>query len=513
MTAPYKPIAEMNEAELIEALKNPHWRLRNLYWVKDKDGNAVRFRPWSEQEAFLENIWYRNVIPKARQRGFSTVVQLLMLDACIFVDNTGSAVIAQDLPTATKIFRNKIKFAWQRMPKLIHELNPLVKKTETEYEWSNGSSLYVATSTRGDTPNYLHVSELGIIGVKNPLHATEIQEGALQAVPTYGVIVVESTVEGAEGLFPDLVRKAQQVAEEGRELKPLEYRLHFASWWTADEYEIDPAGITITKEDQQYFREIEAKIGVTLSDRKRAWWVQRRDNDFLGEDQKMWSQYPSTLDEAFRTANEGLWLSKQMALVRSQGRIRKLPYDPNVPVDTWWDLGGADDMVIWFSQQDGPWTNFINYLEGSGEGYSYYWREMNALGYTWGRHYLPHDGDQKRPGAEQLQTPRDILEGLGMRKIEIVPRISEISAGIDQLRSAMSSYRFDEENTAPGIKHLDGFAKQWSKTQGRFISEIYKNGHQHAADAIRQEAQYRHIRRNEGGPNRPTRRRKGGMAA
>ena len=38
----------MRPEQLIEACKDPHWRLRHLYKIKDKNGQVVTFRPWPE---------------------------------------------------------------------------------------------------------------------------------------------------------------------------------------------------------------------------------------------------------------------------------------------------------------------------------------------------------------------------------------------------------------------------------------------------------------------------------
>jgi hypothetical protein len=96
--------------------RDPEWRIRNIYWIKDKDAKEVRFIPNAAQEQFLSRMWSRNIILKARQLGFSTLYQLMMLDQCIFNDNIQAGVIAQDQEAASNIFRNKIKFAWDRLP-------------------------------------------------------------------------------------------------------------------------------------------------------------------------------------------------------------------------------------------------------------------------------------------------------------------------------------------------------------------------------------------------------------
>jgi len=505
----------MPEAELIEKLSDPHWRLRNLYWVVNKDGKAQLFTPWPEQEKFYDNIWYRNVIPKARQRGFSTAVQLMMLDGAIFVPATSAAVIAQDDAIAIQIMQKKMKFAYDRLPDFIrNEVARVRYNNKHEFAWNNDSSMLVASSTRGNTLQWLHVSEYGQICAKSPDHAEEIQEGSLASVDQHGTIVVESTVETPFGHFSEMVKTAQAVQQSGRPLTPMDYRLHFASWWDADEYETDPTHIVISPKDKAYFHRIEAEIGRDISSRKRAWYVAKRDIEYGGASEKMWRQYPSTLDEAFTVSADGLWLSEALVLARVQNRIGKVPFRPGIPVNTFWDL--RDNKVVWFQQAVDGNDHWINFFQCSGEPYSFVVRHMQELqsshGYVWGRHVLPHDGDTKAESATQLKTPRDMLSDLGLRNIEIVPRIPDVTTGIDQLRQAFASYFFDEENCKDGIVHLGGYAKVWNKTMAVWSEEPAKNGHEHAADAIRQHAQWKH-NMGSGGGGRPKRKNRGAMAA
>lgn len=508
----YPHLAGMSEAELEENLRSSHWRLRNLYYILDKDGHTVLFVPNEVQAKFLDDIWYRNVVPKARQRGFSTVVQLLILDACLFNENIGAAIIAQDENAAKRIRNNKIKFAYDRLPDFIREGRPLIVDNVTELQWDNGSFLIVAISTRSATLQYLHVSEYGKICARAPDKANEIKSGSLPSVDQHGIIVIESTSEGQEGDFYDKCQRAKAIAEIGRPLQEMEYRLHFASWWDADEYEAEPEHVIISSTDAAYFNRMEGEIGRPIGPRKRAWYVLKRDNEFSGDQELMWQEYPTTLDEAFMVSSEGVFLADQLSLARRQGRISRLPYDPSIPVDTWWDLGVDDDVAIWFSQQIGAWTNFINYMEGSGEPYSHFTKRMQDLRYTFGKHYLPHDGAHRRPGSEVLKTSADMLHDLGLRNIEIVPRTHDLIQAIQELREDFSNYRFDEEGCAEGLKHLAGYRKEWNERLQVFTSQPRRNGHQHAADAIRQRAQMRGAIRRAGAPARVQRRNRSGMA-
>ncbi len=487
----YEHLAGMTEEELIKKLDNPHWRIRNLYYILDKYGKTVLFRPNDVQEKFIAEIWHRNIVPKARQRGFSTVVQLMMLDACLFVENTVAAVIAQDSKIAKKIMRQKIKFAYKKLPQWLRDRKKIVTNNVEEVLFENGSSIQVSTSARGDTLNWLHVSEYGPICYKSPEQAEEIQTGALPAAEL-GITVIESTAKGRDGDYYKMVQTAKNNAEMKKRLSRLEYRLHFASWYDANEYEIDAEGVIITAEDHKYFDEREREIGQPLPLQKRAWYVSTRDNTFAGDKERMWSEYPTTIDEAFQVSTEGVYLAPQLQKARLDGRVCDVPYRPEIPVNTFWDLGLGDDMAVWFHQSVGVMDHWIDYYEISSAAYSTVVKEFQDRGYVFGHHFLPHDGDHRRQGQIVIETPKEMLEGLGLRNIHIVPRTpSLMNIGIPAMREDFPNYRFDQTKCKQGLIHLEGYRKAWNSTQGVWSDTYQKNGHQHAADALRQKAQFR----------------------
>src|SRR6266436_4947786 len=92
------------------------WRLNNLYQITDKNGRRVTFTMNSAQEALYREMHRQNVILKARQRGFTTFIQLFMLDACLFNQNIRAGTIAHTLPDARAIFRDKIRFPYDNLP-------------------------------------------------------------------------------------------------------------------------------------------------------------------------------------------------------------------------------------------------------------------------------------------------------------------------------------------------------------------------------------------------------------
>ncbi len=483
-----------NEKEFKECLADPWWRLTSgkLYkiMVKGDDGEeslVVPFIPNEAQLNLFSNLHTRNNILKARQLGFTTAIEILFLDCCLFRANVRAAVIAQSEDVAKTIFRDKVCFAYNNLPNSLKEAMPLGRDSASELLFShNNSSIRVATSARSGTLQYLHVSEFGKICAKFPERADEVITGSIPAVPTNGMVFIESTAEGQDGHFYKISKRSEALMNAGKKLNQKDYKFHFYPWWGEKRYVTNPDEVMITEKDHEYFNKIETDSECTLSNDQRAWWCMTRDSEFSGEEEKMWQEYPSTPKEAFQKSKEGCYYTVQMTKARKEGRISTVAYRPGHPVNTFWDIGNGDGTGVWLHQRIGQMDNFIGYIEGWGEPYNYYVSQLNSLGYVWGSHYLPHDGNHIRQGEMYNISPIKSLENLGLKNIEIITRVSEISHGIQATRDSFSTCWFDEANCKDGIVHLDSYRTKWNNTTGRFTDLSVHDVHSECADAFRQ---------------------------
>lgn len=232
----------------------------------------------------------------------------------------------------------------------------------------------------------------------------------------------------------------------------------------------------------------------------------------------MWQEYPSTPAEAFQVSNKGCYYAVQMSTARKQKRITNVPFDPSVPVNTFWDIGNSDGTAIWLHQQVGAQHRFIGFFEGWGEPYAHYVKKLDDFqrksGCIWGHHYLPHDGNHEKQGEVNNNSPRTMLENLGLRKIDIVPRVQEIQHGIMATRNYIGLCYFDEAGCKEGITHLDSYKKKWNDTLQCYMDEPLHDIHSEGADSFRQAAQT-FVNNTPGSKAgaRPKRRNRSGMAA
>jgi hypothetical protein len=495
-----------NEEQLALCLADPMWRLENLYYIlvktrkpkpgEDPDsvpGKKVLFKMNRAQRRFLSRLWNRNVVLKARQVGITTLICILWLDHALFVPDQRCGIVAQDEGAAKAIFRDKVKYAYDNLPPQVKKRFPLAKDASDELLFKhNNSSVRVATSMRSGTLDRLHVSEMGKISAMYPIKAAEVINGSLPAVPDDGIVVVESTAEGREGPFFEMVTAAEKLVAEKRKLTIKDYRLHFTAWWQHDEYRMDSQGVHISDEDHRYFDKIEQACTCRLDLDQRAWYVKTRDTTLLGSAAKMWQEYPSTPEEAFQVSGEGHYYAKDMLALRKRGGIREVPL-LDVPVNTFWDIGRSDGCGIWFHQELRGEDRFIHYFEAHNESLGFYVRELQRIatdrGMVFNKHFLPHDAAHKRLSDTNKST-EEMLNDLGLGNTEIVPVITQLIDGIEQVRKNLKGVYIDKDHCAGGINALDGYQKKFSQTDQCWLNEPNKrNGCTEGADSFRQWAQ------------------------
>lgn len=466
-------------------LVDQHWRLNNLYYITDKKGKQVKFKMTLEQLEYFENEWSRNIILKARQLGFTTEVCIIQLDAALFMSDK-CALIAHTLHDAKRLFREKVKYAYEKLPHPLRAANPLLIETKEELVFKKGGSVTVSTSFRGGTLKRLHISEFGKICAKYPDKAREIVTGAFEAVSVDGKITLESTAEGKAGYFYDYCQEAEKLQLQGRTLGILDWKFFFFSWWKNGEYALPVAG-EIPQRLKDYFAELKAKYKINTSPEQQQWYWQKEKT--LGDDIKR--EYPSIPSEAFQQSVEGAYYKKQFKFLYANGRVGELPSNDHLPVMTFWDLGVSDSMAIWFIRKiSDECYQIIDYYENSGEGLRHYFKVLKDKGYTYSKHYAPHD-IKNRSLTGDAKSRLDIAkEGYEIEgeiysvRFEVVESIG-VMDGIEQTREILKYCEFDETKCEEGISHLENYRKEWDDKKGCWKDKPLHDHTSHGADAFR----------------------------
>jgi hypothetical protein len=433
------------------------------------------------QENLMNDLHYCNVILKARQLGFTTFIQIFMLDQCIFNSNIRAGTIAHRLDDARTIFRDKIRYPYDNLPEALRNARPLLSDSAEELLLSNNSSIRVGTSLRSGTLQYLHVSEYGKLCAQFADKAREVRTGALNTLQTGQVVFIESTAEGKEGHFFEMCETAQAKQRMGVRLTPLDFKFHFYPWHREPSYELDPEGVVIGDDLRKYFEKLESCDGIQLSDRKRAWYSKKCETQL--EDMKR--EYPSTPEEAFEASIEGAYYAQQMAQAELQGRVGPFKALPELPVHTAWDIGVGDATSIWFWQKPRGKIYLVGYFEASGEGLPFYVdileQYRRRLDWTYGQHILPHDARLKEWGTGRSRI-EELISG-GIRPT--LCAMHSLEDGINSVRSTLPHCWFAEDECSTGIRHLKAYRKDWDAERGVWKDKPRHDSSSHCADAFR----------------------------
>jgi len=466
-------------ADLHKYLPDPLWRLQNLYTIVDKDGSATLFKLNYAQKQLYENIWFSNVILKARQLGISTFVCLYFLDICLFRSNVAAGIIAHTREDAEHIFK-RIKFAYDKMPDCIKSLRTATTDSAREMVFNNNSSLRVGTSMRGSTLQYLHISEFGKICSHYPDKAREIITGSLNTVANKQYIFIESTAEGKEGAFYDICQVAQADKTMGKKLSPLDYRFHFFPWYDCKDYEETEPTI-IPKEIEEYFESLRMK-GINLSVQKKSWYYRK----LLIQKDDQRREYPSTPEEAFESSVDGSFYAKWIGEARFEGRIGtnvRVPWDREARVCVAFDPGMLDSCAIVFWQNIGQEIHVIDYYENSGEGFAHYLSLIKSKPYLYDRYFGPHDIENRSMATRE--SIKSVAAGLGVPLIKLATLNISLDEGINVAREIFPRVWIDAEKCDKLIKCLENYKKEYDPVHDMYKNRPVHNKYSHGADAFR----------------------------
>lgn len=159
--------------------------------------------------------------------------------------------------------------------------------------------------------------------------------------------------------------------------------------------------------------------------------------------------------------------------------------EPNIPVDTYWDLGVSDSTCIWLVQQIGMEIRVVDCYENQGEGLQFYinwlhdWRAKHQA--VFGEHYAPHDIQVRElgTGKSRLETARKL--GINFR----VVRKLTIEDGIHAARAILPKCYFEKTNTKDGLQALRRYRKEFDEKKGIYKPHPLHDWSSHYADAFR----------------------------
>lgn len=185
----------------------------------------------------------------------------------------------------------------------------------------------------------------------------------------------------------------------------------------------------------------------------------------------------------FRIANERAIYGREMSAVDKDGRIGTFPVDGRSPVHTFWDLGGPRNTVVWYGQRlpHGCWR-WLDVDYGLELNLVQRYAHMQAKGYNYGKHYLPHDARQTARTGRTFE--QDAIDA-GFKNTVVVPVIPSVWQGIDYVKQIFPSFEFRLPACEIGVKGIKAYESAPDTSSGIIRNEPLHTWASHVADGLR----------------------------
>lgn len=194
----------------------------------------------------------------------------------------------------------------------------------------------------------------------------------------------------------------------------------------------------------------------------------------------------------FTAAIPGAYFARYMTAAEEEGRVARVPWEPQLEVHVSWDLGFGDSTALWFCQVAGREVRLIDYYESSGVGIEHYVKHLREKSYVYGDMILPHDA-----GSGSIQTGMTTIEtlvSLGMRpeRMRLLKRAESSEAveqGINAARNLIPRCWFDQQRCERGIEALMQYRREWDEKHRAYKRRPLHDWCSDAADSFRYLAQ------------------------
>lgn len=186
-----------------------------------------------------------------------------------------------------------------------------------------------------------------------------------------------------------------------------------------------------------------------------------------------------------RTVADGAIYQHELINLYRENRVTNVPYDPELPVHTVWDLGWNDAMTIGLVQKGAQDIRIIGYIESSHRTLDWYVKQLEKFDYRWGTDYLPHDGRTRN--FQTGKSTEEMLRSLGRRSV-MVQSATSVEEGIKAARMLFPKCYFDKDNTARLLECLKRYRRDVHTKTGEPMKPLHDE-FSHGADMFRYLAQ------------------------
>lgn len=484
-------IAIHGHDHLSELMKDPVWRIYNLYVCLTKPNDLglrerVKFIPNDAQCELLYWIFvlgrkWLNIL-KARQLGFTTIIQIMGLDEALNNKNANVKFLSQTEDVSKSAFREKAILAYNSLAdEYVGYLKdvldvPVATINESKIELGEGWGVFTYVNIRGGTSSMVHISELGPMAASDARRSEEAFAGAMETASVNSVVIIESTFKGGQkGIYYENTLKALDRGEEDRPKG--QFWFMFFPWYEDKQYTEDDPKQKIWDSTEKYFEDMEVKTGYTFSRGQKLWWQVKADR--LGG--LMRQENPTTPEEAMSAPVEGAVYADILTDLEKDGRHCPIPYDPAYPVYAVWDMGMVHYTGIWLVQFRDGWIHWLRYFQDKGKQPDHYVDLVNQCGLRIQKNFLPHDAFQERAGGSW----KSLLSKAGLKNIVKIEKTNNKFVGINFLQSLLKRSRFNLGDTDTGWECLMNYRQKMDDSGKIAVLRTVDDEYADGADAAR----------------------------
>jgi len=191
----------------------------------------------------------------------------------------------------------------------------------------------------------------------------------------------------------------------------------------------------------------------------------------------------SYVDGQYPDVDQGSIWGVQMALLDARGGICEFDH-PADGVFTSWDLGISDSTSIWFWRVGKNYVpDVIDHYEAHGEALSHFFDMLDSKGYTYVKHWLPHDA-RARTLQTGVSTLNLFLARYGASAVAIGPELS-LMDGIQAGRWLLEQPVRIHSRCEAGIEALNSYHYEYNEVTQDYGRTPSHDWASHSSDAWR----------------------------
>lgn len=235
--------------------------------------------------------------------------------------------------------------------------------------------------------------------------------------------------------------------------------------WCYDVKTADDTGVFSEEQLQEELRQMQAEHGENFG---KSLWQQ---------------EYYVSFDAAIPGSIFGEWLDR----IQRAGQVRKVDFQPSLPVHTAWDLGHTDATAIWWFQMVGNEIHVLDYHENTLKDIPFYMDLLRAKAreheFKYGTHWLPHDARARTLAAGGKSIQQQVSDAQ-VGRVVIAKRLDHVD-GIQAARATLPYCWFDAERTQYGREVLRHYHYEWDAEKRKFTDTPEHDWASHGSSAFR----------------------------